>query len=154
MVDIPAIISTGQTALSALKTATELARGPENKDKGATDELVQKIITAQSEVISLQMLVRELIEENSALKDAASKQDEWKERAAQYGVYDFGRNHFVMKYNGTDEPEHFACPTCFERDKMIIRLHRKLFVGGRIRGGNQYSRVEGLVCRVCGFMAN
>lgn len=95
------------TNISDLKNIADILQ-----KAGKTEEL-QKIYELQQQQLDMQSEIQELKKENEALKEKLNEKEE----------IHFDKARGVYVKNGAED-EYF-CPTCWEKDKNQIRLHRR-----------------------------
>ena len=110
--------------------------------KGVTLELQEKITELREAVLEAKDEVLSLREENQALKSKLAEQESWNARAARYTlVTTIGGAHV---YQTDGPPPHFACPRCFEEQKVRILQDRRVIAGtfGCSECGKEYPVYE------------
>ncbi len=107
------------TALTALKTATDIAKGinslnSEVEIKSKTSEFLNVILDLQNAMLALQSTVADLQSENTSLKNEI---DELRRNATESGSLKFEDKVYWKEEDGTP-----FCPTCWENNKKLIHL--------------------------------
>lgn len=125
-------IATVSTAYSGLKYAKEVLTALLNaKVEAATllriNEVVQKMGDAQDALFSLREELARYQDENETLKSELRARDEWKERTKRYFLVQAHGGAVV--YRSNFQPEHFACPICFEKRTVSILQDRRVVAG-------------------------
>lgn len=93
-----------------------------------------KILEAQSKLGEVQdalFLLRERLAELQVERDQLNiklaEAESWKQRASNYELANTAGGAVVFKYNGS--PEHFACPSCFNKHEVHILQDDRVIAG-------------------------
>lgn len=68
-----------------------------------------------------------LQQENADLKRQVAAAQSWEQRAAQYSLVKSSGRALVYRFSG--QPEHYACPNCFETSRISILQDRGVAAG-------------------------
>jgi hypothetical protein len=93
-------------------------------------EALQKLGDAQDTLFALRDEMFTLQEANNKLKQQLSDAESWQGRSGQYELVKTTGGAIVYKFNG--EPEHFACPSCFN-SKAVQILQPNRTTSGKYR---------------------
>ena len=93
-------------------------------------EALQKLGEAQDTLFSMREELFALQEEKNAIKQQLAEALSWQSKADQYSLTKTAGEAIVYKFNG--EPEHFACPSCFN-SKVIHILQTNRALSGKYR---------------------
>jgi len=112
-------------AVTAVKGALELARTAKDVNdraqlNAAMSDIMDKLTSAQSDLLELLSEHYRLIDENRDLKQRLSKE----ERFILYRLERTATGDFVMtlkdEYVSTELPAHVICPKCKEDDRLSV----------------------------------
>jgi len=88
-------------------------------------EAMQKLGDAQDALFALREELFSLQEANNALRQEISESKSWQSKADQYELTKTAGEAVVYKFKG--QPEHFACPSCFNTKAIhILQTNRTL----------------------------
>jgi predicted RNA-binding Zn-ribbon protein involved in translation (DUF1610 family) len=125
-------ISTITTALSSLKIAKDaftflLDTKIEADARSKVIEALQGLDEAQDQLFQLRGELFRLQTENKELKDALFEKNEWKQKILNYELVETSGGAVVYKSKaGT---QHYACPSCIERNEIHILQDRRVMSG-------------------------
>ena len=104
-------------------------------------EAIQKLGDAQDTLFALREELFALQEANNALKQQIAEAASWKERADQYELVKTSGQAVVYKFKG--QPEHYACPSCFNSQNIhILQTNRTMSGKYRCTGCNSEFPIE------------
>ena len=119
-------------AVTAVKGALDLARSAKDVNdraqlNAAMSDIMDKLTTAQSDLLELLTEHHRLIDENRELKGQLSKE----ERFEQYRLKETERGGFVLElkdeYVTEDNPKHNICPACREEGKKSVMTKGSIY---------------------------
>jgi hypothetical protein len=88
-------------------------------------EALQKLGDAQDTLFTLREELFALQEANNALRKEIADSNAWDTRANQYELTKTSGEAVVYKFKG--QPEHYACPSCFNTKQIhILQTNRTL----------------------------
>ena len=122
-------LTSAYTGLQFLRDSMSLALNAKideearSKINGALDQISK----LQDGLFQTQQSLLALQQENSALRDTLEKHNAWVARSAQYSLTATAGKALVYQFSGT--PVHFACPTCFESQRISPLQDDKLPAG-------------------------
>ena len=97
-------------------------------------EAKSKILEAQTRLgevqdalFSLREQLSELQEDRSALRKELGAAKAWEDRAAAYEL--LSTQGGAVVYSFKEQPEHFACPSCFNKHEVHILQDNRVMVG-------------------------
>lgn len=79
-------------------------------------EVMQKLEDVQNSLFSLREELFKLQSENNQLRSTIDNFESWQAKADQYELFNTPGGAIVYKFNG--QPEHFACPSCFNKKEL------------------------------------
>lgn len=95
------------------------------KDKVAA--IKDQLGGVQDTLFTLRETLGSLQDENDRLRTELAEVESWSKRAAQYELTQAGGGAFVYRFIG--QPQHFACPRCFESKEIHILQPTKHYSG-------------------------
>lgn len=119
-------------AIGSLRAANDMAKGLVTiRDavmlNDAAIALQQKIIDAQTTILSAQEEHSKLLARISELEGQLSEKRKWDEEAARYELRDYGGGTYAYHLRAelaAGEPDHRLCPTCFSRGTKSVLQFR------------------------------
>lgn len=114
------------SALSGLKTATEIAKYISDLDKGVEVngkiiELQGVILTLQASLLDVQAGYAHLAEENDALRKQLDTLRTAQTIKEQYELVELEQGKFVYALvSEGNQPKHWLCTNCFDKDRRSI----------------------------------
>ncbi|MCR6686076.1 hypothetical protein [Pseudoxanthomonas sp.] len=124
------------TALTSAYTALQFIRDSMSLavNSKIDEEARAKIQAAMDQVAGLhdmlfhtQQQLLGLQQENADLKRQVTAAQSWEQRAAQYSLVRSPGRALVYSFSG--QPEHYACPNCFETNRISILQDRGVMAG-------------------------
>lgn len=121
-------------ALGSLKSANDIAKGMLTiRDAAMLNDaaitLQQKIIDAQSTILSAQEERSNLLARIRELEGQLSEKRKWDEETSRYELRDYGSGTYAYHLRAelaAGEPDHRLCPTCFSRGtKSVLQFRYK-----------------------------
>ncbi|MBB3230962.1 hypothetical protein [Halomonas stenophila] len=112
-------------AVTAVRAAIEAARAAKDVNdqaqfNAAMSEVMEKLATAQSDLVSLLVQQQELVEENRHLKEKLAKEEQFE----RYRLSKTPMGHFVHtlkeEHVTEDEPAHAICAVCRQDGRLSI----------------------------------
>jgi DNA repair exonuclease SbcCD ATPase subunit len=113
-------IGTAYTTLQFITEAFNLALATKIDEKTRLKiyEAMQRTTSLQNNLFQAQQQLLLLQQENHELKKQIETSQNWASRAAQYKLVKTIGSAMVYEFQG--EPHHYACPTCFEINRISI----------------------------------
>ena len=90
----------------------------EAESKSRILEAQQKLGEVQDTLFSLRERLSELQRERDTLQSELSAERDWSAKSAQYSLAEAEGSAVVYRFQGT--PEHYACPSCFNKREIHI----------------------------------
>lgn len=123
------------SAYESLKAAKDIIRAAieakvDAEAKSKVINALEQLGNAQDALFGLREDLLNLQTENATLRQELADVQSWEARASQYQLARTAGGAVVYKFNG--DPEHFACPSCFNRQQIHI-LQDCRVVSGRFR---------------------
>jgi predicted RNA-binding Zn-ribbon protein involved in translation (DUF1610 family) len=123
LAEITAAVQSAKAAIDFVKGAKALIDKVEVAN--LLTDVYNKLISAQSQTLSLQTDHNALIQENDKLRQQVMKFENWKKTESEYELYEPDPGSFVYAYKKTEDttkPKHWLCPNCWEdRTKSILQ---------------------------------
>ena len=122
-------LTTAYTGLQFLRDSRSVALNAKideearSKINGALDQISK----LQDGLFQTQQNLLALQQENAELRASLQKHDAWAGKSSQYVLTATIGRAIVYKFSG--EPSHYACPTCFESQKISPLQDDKLPAG-------------------------
>jgi len=88
---------------------------------------LEKLGAAQDVLFQMRDELLTLQAESLRLRQEIERHNSWKKRLASYGLVKTAGGAVVYKFNG--EPEHFACPSCVNNQKLEILQNNRTMSG-------------------------
>ena len=110
-------------ALTSTKAIVEMLRGAATLIKDV--DIKMAVFDAVSKAVEVQTELLQANEEISSLRQQINDLNDWKERSAKYKLVKI--EGAVIYQSETGDPEHFACPNCFEK---LHQIHPLQFTDG------------------------
>jgi hypothetical protein len=88
---------------------------------------LEQLGNAQDALFGLREELFKLQTENAALRKQLTEAQSWEARAGQYQLAQTAGGAVVYKFNG--KPEHFACPSCFNKQQVHILQDNRTMSG-------------------------
>jgi hypothetical protein len=114
---ISAAVTVAKTAVDTLKTAFSAKEkiGAERE----VNEAFENLGKVQDKLIELRAAIMSLQDENHRLATELRAQNTWSDKAAKYELNRSALGgDFAYLFIG--DPTHWACPTCFESEKISV----------------------------------
>ncbi len=125
--EITAFIGSIRAASLVVKGIISLDKDVEVKQEAS--KLLGIILDLQQKALEIQPVYQSLLEENIRLKKELAEQSNWAKTASCYQLTEVSSGVFVyvlQKAKEGLEPEHWACPRCFEnKKKSILQLAKE-----------------------------
>jgi predicted RNA-binding Zn-ribbon protein involved in translation (DUF1610 family) len=86
-----------------------------------------KLGEVQDALFMLRERLAELQQERDQLRDELATAKNWSDRAAQYELASTPGSAVVFRF--TEQPEHFACPSCFNKAEVQILQDNRVMAG-------------------------
>lgn len=99
----------------------------DNETQLAITGILEKLGQAQDVLFELRDKLANLQNENYQLKDELQQIQGWDKKVENYELMETPGGAVVYKYTST--PEHYICPSCFEKKEIQILQDRRV-VGG------------------------
>ncbi len=90
-------------------------------------EVQAKLGEVQDALFMLREKLAELQQERDQLRDELASAKNWSDRAAQYELATTPGSAVVFRF--TEQPEHFACPSCFNKAEVQILQDNRVMAG-------------------------
>lgn len=90
-------------------------------------EAQQRIGEVQDALFLLRERLNELQEERDQLKAELARAQSWQSEAERYELASTAGGAVVYRYK--NQPEHFACPSCFNKHEVHILQDNKVMAG-------------------------
>ncbi len=139
------IVSEVASAIGALRIGVQSVSAllSLTRDVAAKQKIVDaltKVEAAQETLFRLHGQLLTLQSENEKLRKQLKRFEDWEERCKQYELNSTDGGAVVYKYRG--EPEHYACPSCFDNRHEVQILSSKSVAGGKFACPNPSCRAE------------
>ncbi|MGK9054198.1 hypothetical protein [Neorhizobium petrolearium] len=115
---------TGKAAdtISSIKGLFDSGKAPDNAE-------ATKLLNAlAAELTAANMTNVQLSQALKALSAELSREDEFEREKARYELHQTGEGAYVLKLKedmANGQPQHFICPTCFNKDKLVSYLAKR-----------------------------
>lgn len=121
------------SALASAKTASEMGKSlltlrDEEKIRAAVFDLRRELADLLDQVLNAKEEQLRLLGRVAELEQERSDRSEKARLRARYERHQFETGHVAYRLkteHQTEEPEHFICSNCLERDGSLITLHGK-----------------------------
>jgi hypothetical protein len=123
-------IGTAYTSLQLIRDSIGLALNAkvDEQTRVKIHAAMDHITKLQDGLFQTQQQLLTLQQENEALRNQLAAAHSWQARGANYRLVQAVGGAMVYEYQGV--PHHFACPKCFEDERISILQHP----GGRYSG--------------------
>jgi len=126
--DASAVLAAYNGLKFARDSLTALVEGKvEIESQAKIIEALTKLGAAQDALFQLRDELFTLQSENVRLRQDVERQNTWKERIASYELAKTVGGAFVYRFKS--EPEHFACPSCANNQKLEILQDNRTLSG-------------------------
>ena len=114
------VISTAYTALQFIRDSMTLALNAkiDEETRAKIHAAMDQITKLQDGLFHTQQQLLSLQQDNDSLRKQLASVANWEERASKYKLIRAIGN--AMVYEFLEQPHHFACPVCFENEKISI----------------------------------
>lgn len=117
-------IASGYTALTA---AFQLAKGL--KDVHDQVKINEIVIELQGKIMEAQEAVRDGRDKMQEMQSALEQYQNWEHTSSSYKLKLFNNNNLAYEFIGTDQPNHFICPNCYENKRRSILQYKGDYFG-------------------------
>lgn len=125
MIEISAAINAAKTIFEILSRSAKLIQDTEIKSA---------IFESASKALEMQQALVEANEEIVKLRKQIQDFDDWKLRSGSYKLVKV--ESAVVYQSLADDPKHFACPSCYEKNHQIQPLQNRSYdLGGYLCPG-------------------
>lgn len=109
------------SALGSLKAGIDLAKGAldakvEAEVRRKVTDVMDALITAQTQLLDARMQMHDLVDDNRKLKRELEEREDWKQRVGRYELIEATGGAMVYRFKG--EPQHYVCPRCYEDRRL------------------------------------
>lgn len=143
---MPVDIGSVAAIVSSLKAASDMARTMVNMSgtanvQGKVIELQGLILSAQGGALAAQAEQSSMVQKIGDLESEIARNKEWEKEKLRYELKELRLDSYAYALKGNNrgsEPDHYLCPTCFNKNKKVILL-----------GGITGSRYRKIKCPEC-----
>ena len=113
-------IGTAYSSLQLIRDSFTLALNAkiDEQTRSKIHAAMEQITKLQDSLFAAQQQLFQLQQENQDLRRQLESSEGWSNRAAQYKLVHTPGSATVYEFQG--EPSHYACPACFEQQRVSI----------------------------------
>jgi len=125
LAEFSAVVASVKTLGDIIRTAVDLKASSEIAL--ALSRVQEDLLSAQGSALESQEKISSLLSEIDGLKEELRHIKNWDERVKGYELTTATGGAVVYRFKG--EPEHYVCPSCFEKGAVQILQDKRLSSG-------------------------